>query len=231
VPGLPPLVGPILHRALLVPQQGITELLLVRHGQPVRPADGAPKEDYVDPPLSDRGRAQAAAAAGALADAPVAAVYTSTMQRAAETGAVIAAGHGIEATAWAELREYDAFCDVPEGESVRRWVPPALLQGMAERFVRERRWESFPFSEPPAAFRGRVASALEAILGAHPGGRVVVACHGGVINAFVAHLWDTRADVLFNPAHGSISRIVAREDRRAVHTLNELHHLGDLVDY
>src|SRR5687767_4032332 len=98
---------------------------------------------------------------------------------------------------------------------------------MAERFVRERRWESFPYSEPPLEFRNRVASAIEAIAASHPAERVVITCHGGVINAYVAHLWDTREDMLFNPAHGSISRVVAREDRRAIATLNELAHLVD----
>lgn len=230
-PGLPPLVGPIVHRALLVPQTGVTDLLLVRHGQPQRPEDGAGRDQLMDPPLSEHGRAQAAAAADALAAEPITAVYTSNLRRAVETGTAIAERHGLEITEWAELREYDAFRDVPEAESVRKWVPPALMRGMSERFVRERSWDSFPFSEPSAEFRGRVASSIEAILGSHPGERVVVACHGGVINAYLAHLWDTRADMLFNAAHGSISRIVAREDRRAIHTLNELTHLGERIDY
>lgn len=229
--GIPPLAGPIVHRALLVPQRGTTTVVLVRHGQPERAEEGASREDLVDPLLSERGWLQAAAVADALADEPVAAVYTSDLRRAVETGEAIASRHGLEPTAWHELREFEAFRDVPAGESVRRWVPPALMQGMAERFVRERRWESFPYSEPSDAFRNRVASSLEAIVGAHHGGVVVVAAHGGVINAYVAHLWGTRADMLFNPAHGSISRIVARDDRRAIHTLNELHHLGDNVDY
>ena len=229
--GLPSLVGPIVHRALLVPQPGVTDLILVRHGQPERPGSGASRDEMGDPPLSERGRRQADTAADVLAVEPITAVYTSDLRRAVETGAAIASRHGLAPTAWHELREYEAFRDVPEGESVREWVPQALMRGMGERFVRERRWDCFPFSEPSAEFRNRVASSIEAILGAHPGGRIVVACHGGVINAYLAHLWGTDADMLVNPAHGSLHRIVAREDRRALHTLNELHHLGDLVDY
>ena len=233
--GLPPLVGPIVHRALLVPQQGVTELVLVRHAQPERLPQGTPKEELRDPPLSDRGRRQAAAVASALAKHEVTAVYTSGLRRAVDTGAAIAEVHGVEPVAWPELREFDAFRGVPEGESVRAWVPEQLMRGMAERFVRERTWDSFPFSEPAREFRNRVASAIEAIAGAHPGERVVIACHGGVINIYVAHLWDIRADMVFNPAHGSISRIMARDDRRAIATLNETAHLvdgdEDLVDY
>jgi broad specificity phosphatase PhoE len=213
----------------------VTELVLVRHGQPERMPEGTAKEELFDPPLSERGRRQSLAAAAALASAPVAAVYSSPLRRALDTATAVAEKHGLEPVVWPELREYEAFRDVPEGESVRQWVPPALLQGMAERFVRERRWESFPFSEPPLDFRNRVASAVEAIAAAHPTERAVICCHGGVINAYIAHLWDTREDMLFNPAHCSISRVVAREDRRAVATLNETAHLvggdEDLVDY
>jgi broad specificity phosphatase PhoE len=230
-PGLPPLVGPIVHRALLVPQPGVTHLLLVRHGQPTRAGEDASRDAKVDPPLSERGQRQAEAVADALASEALTAVYSSGLRRARETGAAVGARHGLEPIVWDELREFEGFRDVPDGESVRAWVPPALMEGLKTRFVRERRWDAFPFSEPREEFRNRVASAMEGILGSNPGGRVVVACHGGVINAYLAHLWDTHADMLFNPAHGSISRIVAREDRRAIHTLNELHHLGELVDY
>lgn len=232
-PGLPRLRGPIFHRATLVPQQGTTELLLVRHAQAKVP-DGVSetsRDDLYDPRLSEHGRRQAERLADALAGSPIAAVYSSDLRRARETAEAVASRHGVEVTLWEELREYDAFCDVPEGESVRSWVPEALLRGMSERFVRERRWESFPFSEPPDRFRSRVASAHETMLAADPGGRIVAVSHGGVMNAYLAHLLDLRADVFFNAAHASISRVVAWGDRRAVHTLNEQHHLGDLVDY
>jgi probable phosphoglycerate mutase len=234
-PEPPPLVGPLVHRALLVPQPGVTEVLFVRHARPERLKDGAPKEDLLDPPLSEHGRRQNDAVAAALAAEPLRAVYTSDLQRAMETGAAIARPHRIDPVAWRELREYDAFCQVPPGQSVRQWISPVLIRGMQERFVRERTWDSFPFSESGMGFRNRVANAVEAIIGSHQGEVVAVVCHGGVINAYVAHLWGTRADMLFNPAHASISRIVARSDRRAVRSLNEVHHLRsggeDLVDY
>jgi len=222
-------------RATLVPQEGVTELVLVRHGRPVRVDHGASREDLMDPPLSEGGLRQATLVADALAAAPVEAVYTSDLRRAGETAAPIAEAHGCEVVVYPELREFEAFRDVPAGESVREWVSAPLMRGMSERFVRERTWDSFPHSEPAAEFRNRVASAVETILAAHRGGRVVVACHGGVINAYVAHLWGVREDVLFHPAHGSISRVVAAGDRRSLWTLNELAHLvadgEDHADY
>jgi probable phosphoglycerate mutase len=50
-------------------------------------------------------------------------------------------------------------------------------------------------------------------------------CHGGVINAYIGHLLGLRQDMFFRPAHASVSRVLAGDGRRVIHTLNELHHL------
>jgi broad specificity phosphatase PhoE len=214
-----------MSRALLVPQRGVTELILVRHGQAVRLGAEASRREP-DPPLSEIGARQARLTAAALTDQAVAAVHASDLVRARDSATPIAAAHGCEPVLHPELREFVAFDAVPDGEPVADWVSPALMAGMRERFVRERRWDCFPLSEPARAFRNRVASVVEAILAAHTGERIVVVCHGGVINAYLAHLWDIAPDVVFHPAHGSISRVVAHGDRRAVWTLNDFHHLA-----
>jgi broad specificity phosphatase PhoE len=61
-----------------------------------------------------------------------------------------------------------------------------------------------------------------------------VACHGGVINAYIAEFLGINMDMFFRPAHASIHRILARHERRVVSTLNELHHLimpEDILSY
>ncbi|HYH50678.1 MAG TPA: histidine phosphatase family protein [Acidimicrobiia bacterium] len=226
----PRLEGPIMCRALLVPQTGVTELVFVRHGQPERPGPNPTRDDLVDPPLGALGHGQAKLTAAALSAQPLAAVYTSNTRRAAGTAAPIAEAHGLEPVVYPELREFEGFRDVPSGERVRDWVPEALMRGLSERFVRERTWDCFPFSEPGAAFRNRVASAVETIAATHRGERVAIVCHGGVVNAYVAHIWDIRADVVFNAAHASISRILGAGDRRAVWVLNDFHHLAAAGD-
>jgi broad specificity phosphatase PhoE len=231
----PRLEGPIMCRALLVPQTGVTELVFVRHGQPERPGPNPTRDDYADPPLAALGQAQAKVTAAALAAQPLTAVYTSNTRRASGTAVPIAEAQGLEPVVYPELREFESFRDVPEGEPVRGWVSETLMRGLSERFVRERSWGCFPFSEGAAAFRNRVASAVETIAAAHRGERVAIVCHGGVINAYVAHIWEIRADVVFNAAHASISRILAAGDRRAVWVLNDFHHLtaagDDHVNY
>src|SRR5262245_38874839 len=85
------------------------ELLLVRHARPER-VEGA--AGPADPPLSPLGRRQAAALAEWLAVepgvAPLAAVYTSPLRRAAETAAPLAAALGLTPVAEDALAEYDA---------------------------------------------------------------------------------------------------------------------------
>ena len=213
-----------MSRALLVPQRGVTEVVFVRHGHAVRLSAEASRREP-DPPLSDIGVSQARRTAAALADQPVTAVYSSDLVRARDSATPIAAVHGCEPILQSELREFVAFEAVPDGQDVADRVSLEQMAEMRERFERERRWDCFPLSEPGRAFRNRVADVVEAILAAHVGERIVVVCHGGVINAYVAQLWGIADDMVFLPAHGSISRIVAHGDRRALWTLNDFHHL------
>ncbi len=68
---------------------------LLRHGQTVRNADVRYRGQR-DLPLSSTGRREALAAARALADSRVEAVYASPLARALEVGTAIAAASGLE---------------------------------------------------------------------------------------------------------------------------------------
>ena len=84
----------------------MTRILLVRHGESLWNADGR-WQGQADPPLSERGRQQAATAAGALG--AVDAIVTSDLERAAHTGAILARLLGIEPVVTEpRLRERDA---------------------------------------------------------------------------------------------------------------------------
>jgi broad specificity phosphatase PhoE len=124
-----------------------------------------------------------------------------------------------------ELREIEMFRDLPEGARVRDIVPEPVLLGMRERFVRERKWDVYPYTETSTEFGHRVVNVIEGILALHPGQRVVVACHAGVINAYIGHVLGLEEDMFFRPGHASVSRVMAGAERRVVHTLNEIHHL------
>src|SRR4051812_28108445 len=71
----------------------MTRILLVRHGESTWNADGR-WQGQADPPLSERCRRQAAAAAASVGT--VDAIAPSGLERAAETGAIIARVIGLE---------------------------------------------------------------------------------------------------------------------------------------
>jgi 2,3-bisphosphoglycerate-dependent phosphoglycerate mutase len=76
-----------IDRAFLTYELGATELVLVRHGQQAWPDPATAKiGDWVDPPLSDVGLAQAEAVGAVLARERVDAVYASNLERARHTG-------------------------------------------------------------------------------------------------------------------------------------------------
>src|SRR5207245_7671467 len=100
-----------------------------------------------------------------------------------------------------------------------------MRKGFQERFVQERKWDTFPYSETSAEFRHRVVTAIEGILVSHPGETVAIACHGGVINTYIAHVLGLEEDMFFRPGHATVSRVLVSSGRRVVHTLNEIHHL------
>jgi broad specificity phosphatase PhoE len=227
-PPSPPPPPTALDRAFLTDVDQLTTVILVRHGEQAVPdgAQSATREDWIDPPLSPRGVRQAEAVGAGLGTEAIDAVYASPLRRAVDTGAAVAAHHGLEVQVLAELREIELFRDLPEGTSLHDAVSPLLLHGVRERFVRERRWDVYPYGETGDELRHRVVMAVEGIIATRPGSTIVVACHGGVINSYVGSvLGITQEDMWFRPNHASVQRVVAHGDRRVVRSLNEVHHL------
>jgi broad specificity phosphatase PhoE len=165
-----------------------TELLLVRHGQSTWNALGR-WQGQADPPLSELGERQAAAAARRLGDGaapPVARVVTSDLVRARRTAEVIAAALGVGLEVEPRLRERHAgeWTGLTRAEIDEGW-PGAL---------HERRH--------PAGFEtddlllARVLPGLHAVVSEHAGNgrdggaarRVVVITHGGVVRTVERHL-------------------------------------------
>ncbi|HEX2578345.1 MAG TPA: histidine phosphatase family protein, partial [Aquihabitans sp.] len=84
----------------------MTRILLVRHGESVWNADGR-WQGQADPPLTDRGRQQAVDACRAIGT--IDAIVTSDLERATDTGAVMARVLGVDHVATEpRLRERDA---------------------------------------------------------------------------------------------------------------------------
>lgn len=218
-----------LDRTFLTNVPGVTTLLLVRHGkQHFRYLAKPTTADWIDPPLSETGQRQAAAVGQALAGESIDAVYSSPLIRALTTAQEVARHHGLQPRVVADLREIELFRDLPEGVSISDIIGSVELRRLQERFIDERRWDVYPYSEPSADFQARVVPAVNEIAARHRGQRVVVACHSGVTNGYIAHVLGLAQDMFFRPAHASVNRVLACDGRLVVHSLNETRHLAEI---
>ncbi len=215
-----------IDRIALTRDDGVGTLLLVRHGQQQWPdPETATTADWIDPPLSEQGESQAACVGQYLAGETVDAVYSSHLLRAHHTGLAIAGHHGLEVRVDPDLQEIAPFAHLPHDQRASDTLGETTMRGIRERFVRTQRWDAYPHTEPSDDFRRRIATAIEAILTAHPAEQVVIACHGGVINAYLADLLGLAPDMFFRPNHASVHRLRFDVERRVIATLNEIEHL------
>ncbi len=193
------------------------ELLLVRHGLPIR---RELEEGVADPELSESGLAQAVHLAQYLSSEQIDAVYSSPLQRARQTAAPLAAARGMEVRIEAGIAEFDQ--NSPE------YIPVEELKAANDpRWVamRDGTWDS---DESETEFRERTIGSIESIIERHPGERVVAACHGGVINLYLGHVLglDEGTRGFFYPNYTSIHRIAAASSgERSIVTVNETSHL------
>lgn len=203
---------------------GMCELLLVRHGEQ-QYTDGMTIAEAQDPPLTELGRQQVAALAERLAGRPIDAVFASPLARALATGAAVAARQGLTATVRDELREIESWQSFPQDRSLRDVYPVDILTGIFRNTNELRRWSYHPHAEDVRAFRRRIVAAIDRIVAESTGQRVVVACHGGVIAAYLAELWESPMDLPVRLHHTSITTVRAADVRRAVHRVNDYDHV------
>jgi broad specificity phosphatase PhoE len=160
-----------------------TRLLLVRHGATTLSAEDR-FAGATDIPLSDDGRAQAAALADRLRDDPINAIYCSPMRRTLETASIIAEPHQLTPISRPALREIDHG----HWEGLTR-------QDVESRFKDEyARWEEDPFSSAPSGgecgvdVMARALPIVRAIVEAHHGQQVVVVSHKATIRLVISSL-------------------------------------------
>jgi broad specificity phosphatase PhoE len=154
----------------------VTRILLVRHGQSVWNADGR-WQGQADPPLSDLGVDQAAAAADSDAVDGVRALYSSDLERARHTAQLLGVRLGLEPVVDERLRERHAGA----WEGCTRAEIDAGWPGFLES---GRRPEGY---EADASVLDRVLAALASIVSAEDGD-VLVVTHGGVVRTVERHL-------------------------------------------
>ena len=206
----------------LMPPDG-AELLLIRHGesQPARPDKPFPLVGgQGDPGLAPEGRDQAEHVALRLGAARIDAIYVSPLRRTAQTAAPLARALGITPVVAPGMRE--VHLGDWEGGLFRKMV--AERDPLAERIWAEERWDVIPGAEPAAAFTARVRGEIGRIAAAHPGQRIAVFTHGGVIGQALALASGSRPFAFIGADNGSISRLVVDRQRWIIRGFNDTGH-------
>ena len=193
------------------------ELILIRHGRPERVEN---TDTPADPPLTELGHRQARAVAAWMAAEPIDVLYSSPMQRARQTAAPLGALLAVEALVEKGVREYDDLSPA--------YIPLEELKADKEAY---RAWLAQNAAEDREQFRYEVVEALERICTEHRGQRVVVVCHGGVVNIWASHVLGLGDRMFFEPHYTSVNRFLAASSgERSVVSLNESAHLRGYPD-
>lgn len=157
-----------------------TALLLIRHAESSWNEAGR-WQGHGDPPLSDRGRVQANALARELARETIDVLVSSDLRRAAETAAILGKAWGLQPELNPRLRELD----VGDWEGLTRDQIELTAGDALMRFdagdldVRPGAGESLREIEQ------RAFSAVTELIDAHPGRRLAVVTHLGVMRALL----------------------------------------------
>ena len=191
--------------------------MLIRHAIPVkRRVEHGP----ADPDLSEQGRSQVNLLVDYLSTERIAAVYSSPLKRAHQTASPLAVrlGQGVQVVDGVAEFDRDSNEYVPV-EELKASNDPRWRE-MVERGY-------FNADHEEREFQSRVVESIEGLIGRHPSESIAVVCHGGVINAYLAHvLGILDRGPFFYPNYTSIHRIAAaRTGERAVVTINETSHL------
>jgi probable phosphoglycerate mutase len=146
------------------------------------------------------------------------ALYSSPLQRAQQTAAPLAQLKEMLPVIVDGVAEFDQHSN--------EYIPVEELKAANDPRWAEMINGTWTSPEEAQEFTDRVIDALESIIKDNRGGRVVVTCHGGVINEFLAHVLGLENRQFFYPNYTSLHRIAASSNgHRSVLSINETAHL------
>ncbi len=162
-------------------------LHVARHGAAEYPSGDDILSDHGGR-LSETGRAQVAALAESLGQSRIAAVRTSAMGRAVESGDVAAAALGVGTAIVAGLEEWRV------GDLAGRSIDDPAAQEVYDAWLAGDLDARIPGAESGREILARYREALEEIADLHRGENVLVFSHGGVMSFVLPRLADNLAD-------------------------------------
>jgi broad specificity phosphatase PhoE len=192
----------------------VTRLIFVRHGLSLATEQGVVGGHNGCSGLAATGRRQAEALRDRLTKTgfEVDLVLTSLLPRAIETAEIVADGLGVDV---ATIRRRCDLCERHPGEGDGlTWDVFVQRYGAVDPLTHPDEPPS-PGGESAAAFRARVTQAVAGVVADHPGQRVMLVCHGGVIlYATMALLGIPNRRLAPDLAHTSLTEWVRDTDGR-----------------
>jgi probable phosphoglycerate mutase len=164
-------------------------VLLVRHGENEWVTSGrlAGRAPHVH--LNEKGHAQAKTLAEMLAQQPIAAVYSSPLERCVETAQPLANVLGLPVCVEPGIVEVDygawMGADLKELNKLPEWFK---VQHFPSSF-------RFPGGETLRETQQRAVEAVERLAAAHPNQTIVLFSHGDIIRTLIAHFAGTPIDL------------------------------------
>ncbi|KQV53621.1 phosphoglycerate mutase [Pelomonas sp. Root1217] len=203
----------------------VTRLILIRHGETAW--NRATRiQGHTDIPLSPLGLAQAQRLADALADEPLAAIYSSDLSRARQTAEAVAGAQGLAIHFDAALREraFGRF----EGLS---WEE--IDRGYPDDAARWRRREpdfAVGGGESLTVFSARCVAAVRRAASAHPGQSIALVAHGGVLDCLYRAATQSALDAprSWQLGNATINRLLATAEGFTLVGWNDDRHLAGL---
>lgn len=194
-------------------------LILVRHGETV----GESSIRYhgrTDVALSELGRAQMRAAAGALRSFSFDHLFSSPLRRAHEGAQIIGGNRSIHCLE--EFREIDfGWFEGLTVEEISSRYPQEFARWRSERLLAQ---YAYPGGERREDFRARIERGVERMLGAWDpgryGGNALLVAHRGVIRALVSFLTGAEPAVELGSIH-----ILENPRRWKARSLDDVSHL------
>jgi probable phosphoglycerate mutase len=160
-------------------------------------------------PLSNQGRSQADRLGRALASCPLAAIYTSPLERAVQTAAAIGRYQAAAVSQVAELLEID-FGGWTGKTFIELECDPAW-----HRFNARRSTACIPAGERLADVQRRIVAAIKKLGARHPGRTVAMVSHADVLRFALLHYVGATLDdyARFEVAPASVTALSLTAER------------------
>ncbi len=198
-----------------------TQVIALRHGQTVWNLEGK-RQGQMDSPLTEAGLSQTEKIAERLATQTLHAVYSSDLGRAHQTAMCISekTGHRILIEPRLRERSFGIFEGFTNAEIKKKLSKEWLLyrSGGPDYVI--------PNGESATGFFQRCITCLEELAQNHPGERIIVVTHFGVLNCLFRHVLGIplEAPLKFKVLEGSLNFLQFRSGRWILEPPGDVNH-------